>query len=180
VVALIVAQSAAMEYYECIVDQLFSRTGSLVEQLERRDSVPFRTRPLNRFIGEAILARNEVLSVLHLLDKPDATWEDAVMDRIYNDLRAEFDLADRYAAMESKLCSIQEALELVLDVAPDHRLLLLEVPVVLILAELVLVFTALRPACPRSHGPLQAARMAPGRPWANRGSRTGAQSRNLT
>ena len=50
------------------------------------------------------------------------------MDRIYNDLRAEFDLADRYAAMESKLCSIQEALELVLDVARDHRLLLLEVP----------------------------------------------------
>jgi uncharacterized Rmd1/YagE family protein len=45
VVALIVAQSAAMEYYERIVDQLFSRTGSLVEQLEHRGSVPFRTRP---------------------------------------------------------------------------------------------------------------------------------------
>ena len=143
VVALIVAQSAAMEYYERIVDQLFTRTGSLVEQLERRGSVPFRTRPLNRFIGEAILARNEVLSVLHLLDKPDATWEDAAMDRIYDDLRAEFDLADRYAAMESKLSSIREALELVLDVARDRRLLLLEVAVVvLILAELI--FTALR------------------------------------
>ena len=143
VVALIVAQSAAMEYYERIVDQLFARTGSLVEQLEHRGSVPFRTRPLNRFIGEAILARNEVLSVLHLLDKPDATWEDAAMDRIYDDLRAEFDLADRYAAMESKLRSIQEALELVLDVARDRRLLLLEVAVVvLILAELI--FSALR------------------------------------
>jgi uncharacterized Rmd1/YagE family protein len=142
VVALIVAQSATMEYYERIVDQLFTRTGSLVEQLERRGSVPFRTRPLNRFIGEAIHARNEVLSVLHLLDKPDATWEDAAMDRIYDDLRAEFDLADRYAAMESKLRSIQEALELVLDVARDRRLLLLEVAVVvLILAELI--FTAL-------------------------------------
>jgi uncharacterized Rmd1/YagE family protein len=54
VVALIIAQSAAMEYYERIVDQLFSRTGSLVEQLEHRGSVPSRTRPLNRFIGEAI------------------------------------------------------------------------------------------------------------------------------
>jgi hypothetical protein len=43
-VALIVAQSAAMEYYERIVDQLFSRTGSLLEQLEHRGSVPFRTR----------------------------------------------------------------------------------------------------------------------------------------
>jgi hypothetical protein len=41
-------------------------------------------------------------------------------------LRAEFDLADHYAAIESKLRSIQEALELVL--APrDRRLLLLEV-----------------------------------------------------
>jgi uncharacterized Rmd1/YagE family protein len=143
VVALIVAQSAAMEYYERIVDQLFARTGSVVEQLERRGSVPFRTRPMNRFIGEAILARNEVLSVLHLLDKPDATWEDAAMDRIYDDLRAEFDLIDRYAAMESKLRSIQEALELVVDVARDRRLLLLEVAVVvLILAELI--FSALR------------------------------------
>jgi required for meiotic nuclear division protein 1 len=142
VVALIVGQSAAMEYYEGIVDQLFSRTSSLVEQLERRGSVPFRTRPLNRFIGEAILARNEVLSVLHLLDKPDATWDDPSMDRIYDDLRAEFDLADRYAAMESKLRSIQEALELVLDVARDRRLLFLEIAVVvLILAELI--FTAM-------------------------------------
>jgi uncharacterized Rmd1/YagE family protein len=141
VVALIVAQSAAMEYYERIVEQLFVRTGSLVEQLERRGSVPFRTRPLNRFIGEAILARNEVLFVLHLLDKPDATWEDAAMDRIYDDLRAEFDLVDRYAALELKLRSIQEALELVLDVARDRRLLLLEATVVvLILAELA--FTA--------------------------------------
>ena len=65
------------------------------------------------------------------------------MDRIYDDLRAEFDLADRYSAMESKLHSIQEALELVLDVARDRRLLLLEVAVVvLILAELI--FTVLR------------------------------------
>jgi uncharacterized Rmd1/YagE family protein len=143
VVALIVAQSAAMEYYESIVEQLFVRTGSLVEELERRGSVPFRTRPLNRFIGAAIQVRNEVLSVLHLLDKPDATWEDAAMDRIYDDLREEFDLADRYAAMESKLRSIQEALELVLDVARDRRLLLLEATVVvLILAELA--FTVAR------------------------------------
>jgi uncharacterized Rmd1/YagE family protein len=58
------------------------------------DRPAFRTRPLNRFIGEAILARNEVLSVLHLLDKPDATWENVAMERIYDDLRAEFDLAD--------------------------------------------------------------------------------------
>jgi len=133
VVALTVAQSAAMEYYERLVDQLFARTRSLVERLETRGTVTLRTRQLHRFIGEAITHRTEVLSILHLLDKPDATWEDPAMDRIYDDLRAEFDLADRYAALESKLRSIQEALGLVLDVARDRRLVLLEVTVVLLI-----------------------------------------------
>jgi len=139
IVALTVAQSAAMEYYEQIVDDLTLRTRQLVERLEERGSVPLRTGGLHRFIGQAISIRTEVLSVLHLLDKPDATWEDPAMDRIYADLRAEFDLADRYDALESKLRSIQEALELVLDVARDRRLILLEVFVaLLILLEVVM------------------------------------------
>jgi uncharacterized Rmd1/YagE family protein len=139
VVALTVAQSAAMEYYEQVVDSLFARTSRMVERMEVRGTVPVRTKPLVRFIGEAITNRNEVLSVLHLLDKPDATWEDSAMDRIYDDLRTEFDLADRYAALEQKLRSVQEALELVVDVARDRRLLLLEVAVaVLILTEILL------------------------------------------
>jgi uncharacterized Rmd1/YagE family protein len=143
IVALTMAQSAAMEYYERIVEALFERTSTLVERLERKGTVPFRTRPLHRFIGEAISTRSEVLSILHLLDKPDAAWEDPAMDRIYDDLRAEFDLSDRYAALESKLRSIQEALELVLDVARDRRLILLEVAVVLLIL-IELLFSAAR------------------------------------
>lgn len=145
VVALTVGQSAAMEYYERLVDQLFARTSAMVERLETRGTVPLRTRPLHRFIGAAISNRNEVLSVLHLLDKPEATWEDPAMDRIYDDLREEFDLADRYAALESKLRSVQEALELVLDVARDRRLVLLEATIViLIVLELVLSVLSLK------------------------------------
>jgi required for meiotic nuclear division protein 1 len=72
IVALTVAQSAAMEYYERIVEDMFARTGSFVERLESTGRVQFRTRPLHRFIGQAIATRSEVLSVLHLLDKPDA------------------------------------------------------------------------------------------------------------
>jgi required for meiotic nuclear division protein 1 len=140
IVALTMAQSAAMEYYERIVEALFERTNVLAERLEKKGTVPFSTRPLHRFIGEAITTRTEVLSILHLLDKPDATWDDPAMDRIYDDLRAEFDLIDRYAALESKLRSIQEALELVLDVARDRRLVTLELVVaLLILIELFLM-----------------------------------------
>ena len=133
VIALTVAQSAAMEYYEGIVEEMFGRTDRLVERLEAHGTVPFGTRPLHRFIGAAIGVRNEVLSVLHLFDKPDEAWEDPGIDRIYEELRAEFDLSDRYQALELKLRSIQEALELVLDVARDRRLVLLELAIVLLI-----------------------------------------------
>jgi uncharacterized Rmd1/YagE family protein len=139
VVALTIAQSAAMEYYERIVDEMFVRTAAFVERLENKGTVPFRTRPMHRFLGQAITTRSEVLSVLNLLDKPEATWDDPGIDRIYADLRAEFDLGERYSALELKLRSIQEALELLVGVARDRQLLALEIAVVvLILMELLL------------------------------------------
>ena len=143
VIALTVAQSAAMEYYERIVEEMFARTGRIVDRLETKGSVPIRTRPLHRFIGTAISTRNEVLSILHLLDKPDEAWDDPGMDRIYDELRAEFDLVDRYGALELKLRSVQEALELVLDVARDRRLVLLEAAIVLLIV-LELLLSLLR------------------------------------
>ncbi|MFL5387951.1 MAG: hypothetical protein ACJ79C_04430, partial [Myxococcales bacterium] len=69
----------------------------------------------------------------------DEVWDDPELDRIYDDLRSEFDLTDRYQALESKLRGVQESLELVLDVARDRRMWILEVSIaLLILVELVL------------------------------------------
>jgi uncharacterized Rmd1/YagE family protein len=61
------------------------------------------------------------------------------MDRIYDELRAEFDLTDRYHSLEAKLRSVQEGLELVLDVARDRRLFAIEAAIVLLIVfEIVL------------------------------------------
>jgi len=140
-VALTVAQSTAMEYYERIVDQMFSDTDRFADRLERDGNMSIFTTKLHRFIGAAISTRSEVLSVLHLLDKPDVVWDDAGAERIYEELRSEFDLVDRYTALEFKLRSVQDALSLVVDVARDRRLVLLEASIVaLIVLEIVLSF----------------------------------------
>ena len=139
VVALTVAQSAAMDYYERIVDQMFVEADRLGSELEKAGTMPMRTRHLLKFIGATVGTRAEVLSVLHLLDMPDAAWDDPGAERIYHKLRAEFDLVDRYHSLELKLRSVQDTLEVITDVARDRRLLLLEATVVLlILLEIVL------------------------------------------
>ena len=134
VVAQTMAQSTAMEHYEGIVDDLFVRTGSIVRRLRKKGKVSMQVRPFHRFIGEAVNTRNDVLSNLHLLDKPEAVWEDSSMGRVYADLRGEFDLGDRYHTLESKLQGMQETLELVLDVARVRRIEFLEIAVLGIIA----------------------------------------------
>lgn len=141
VVAVSLAQSVAMEYYERIVDQMFTETDRLVDGLQKVGTVPVFTRKLHRFIGAAIGTRNEVFSVLHLFDKPDAAWDDPGAEKIYEQLRAEFDLMDRHQSLELKLRSVQEALELVTDIARDRRLVWLELSiVVLIVLEIAINF----------------------------------------
>ncbi|HEX3773280.1 MAG TPA: RMD1 family protein [Polyangiaceae bacterium] len=138
-VALTVAQSAAMEYYERIVDQMFGDTDHFVDRVEKSGNISVFTAKLQRFIGTAIGTRNEVISVLHLLDKPDVVWDDAGAERIYVELRSEFDLVDRYQSLELKLKSVQDALSLLADMARDRRLVLLETSVIgLILLEILL------------------------------------------
>ena len=62
IVALTVGQSAAMEYYERIVDQMFVKTDKIVEKLEKRGTISmFAPAGLHRFIGQAIGTRSEVL-----------------------------------------------------------------------------------------------------------------------
>jgi uncharacterized Rmd1/YagE family protein len=141
VVALTIQQSAAMEYYERIVDQMFGETDRLVDKLEKEGTMPVFTRKLHQFIGAAIGTRSEVLSVLHLFDKPDAAWDDPGAEKVYEELRAEFDLVDRHQSLELKLRSVQDALELVTDIARDKRLVSLEVSIVLLIClEIVLRF----------------------------------------
>jgi required for meiotic nuclear division protein 1 len=139
IVAHTIAQSAAMEYYERIVEEMFGNTDRMVARLEKVGTMPIFTRKLHRFIGAAISTRSEVLSVLHLFDKPDAAWDDQLAEKIYVQLRAEFDLVDRHHALELKLRSVQEALELVTDIARDKRLVWLEASIVgLIVLEIAL------------------------------------------
>jgi uncharacterized Rmd1/YagE family protein len=78
---------------------------------------------------------------LHLLDRPDLIWEDQEMDTGFSLLRANFDLPERFQALEYKLSLIQETLQILTDTARDRRVYWLEMAIVgLILFEVVMAF----------------------------------------
>lgn len=141
VIASTLAQSTSMEYYESLVEESWSQVDSLLSKLRETGTLGMMPAPINRQIAASLSLRSSVIRVLHLLDKPDLIWEDKLMDDIYGDLRAMFDLPERFQALEYKLHLIQQTLEVIVDTVRDRRLYWLELSIVLlILFEIIMSF----------------------------------------
>jgi uncharacterized Rmd1/YagE family protein len=141
VIASTLAQSTSMEYYESLVEEAWKQVDHMVAAMHRSGTNRWFPGPFNRRIAEALTLRSSVVRVLHLLDKPDLIWEDRIMDEIYGDLRAMFDLPERFQALEYKLQLIQQTLEVLVEATRDRRLYWLELTIVLlILFEIIMTF----------------------------------------
>jgi uncharacterized Rmd1/YagE family protein len=141
VIASTLAQSTSMEYYESLVEESWRQVDTLVTQLREKGTFSMHPAPINRKIAESLSLRSTVVRVLHLLDKPDLIWEDKVMDEIYGDLRAMFDLPERFQALEYKIGLIQQTLSVVVETIRDRRLYWLELAIVLLIVfEIVMSF----------------------------------------
>jgi uncharacterized Rmd1/YagE family protein len=139
VVSLVVAQSVGMEYYEEDVAHILGHIEQLARGLAETGRFRGSARPIMRFVGEAMLTRNQVVYTLALLDAPLATWESEPLARVYRALRTSFEIEDRYRALDHKLRIIGDNLELFADVSRYRRTMLLELGVfLLVLIEVVL------------------------------------------
>lgn len=139
VISLLLAQSVAMDYYEEDVQDILTRSEAITRSLQIAGRLPGRVGDLVKFIGSCIATKNGVIATLALFDKPDAAWEVQSLDRLYNSLRLELELDDRFRALEAKLRMIQENLVLLVDLSQHRSTWRLEVTVVLlILFEVIL------------------------------------------
>lgn len=137
VIAKTVSQSVAMECYEQLTDSVKSKVSTMVDKLEERGRINMSPEQLYKTVGYAMSIHSEVIGMLHLLDKPDLIWEDKIMDGLYAELRAAFDLGDRFKALEYKLTTIKDNLAILADTVKDARLHRLDFTiVVLILVEI--------------------------------------------
>lgn len=139
-VAFVIGQSVAMEYYEEDVDEILDRLDSVAAGLEEVGRFRGSGKELLQFVGRGLGLRNRVIHTLALLDSPALTWEDEMLDRLYRELRQSFAIEDRYRALDHKLHVIGDNLEIFVDLSQTRRSMLLEVLVVVLIAIEVVLF----------------------------------------
>ncbi len=140
IVAEVLAQSVAMDYYADDVAEIEAETDRIAGELRKVGRIPGRVPNTLQFIGLCIATRNDIISTLALFDKPDATWENEQLDRLWNGLRKMLELDDRYRALDAKLRMFQDNLVLLVDLARQRQTFALEFAVaVLIAAEMAIM-----------------------------------------
>jgi len=140
-IAVSVAQSAGVEYFELMTERLLFETSQLMEKLSRVGSVPLQTRPLLKIIGSIAATRQNIISNLSILDPPEETWKSKELEKLHRELQSNFDIDVRFKTLDRKMSLIQDNLEILSGLVTSRRSTLLETMIVcLIVLEIILAF----------------------------------------
>jgi uncharacterized Rmd1/YagE family protein len=140
IVAHVLAKSIVLSHYEERVATIFDRIERLAEELQRGDRRPTGGRELTRQIGDVLLTQTRTVGRVEITEKPEMTWDDPKLDRLYERLSMEYELRDRDVALSRKLDLIARTAQTYLDLLQNHQSLRVEwYIVVLILVEIVLI-----------------------------------------
>lgn len=140
VVAEILGKSVVLGHYETEIAEAFTAIEPLAIQMKTTPGkLPWKQKDLVRTIGEAMLAEHSLVARAELLEKPDLLWDNGELDRMYGRLEDEYELRERYLALDTKLGVISKAAQTMLELAQTKRSLHVEYYIVgLIVFEVVL------------------------------------------
>jgi len=140
VVAEILAKSAVLTHYESRVATVFDGVEPLAVALKQGRQRTMRGRQLLRQIGEVLEIQARTVGRVEVAEKPELTWDEPELDRLYERLAAEYELHDRDRALGRKLELIGRTAETLLDLLDTRRSLRLEWYIVILIAvEIVLI-----------------------------------------
>lgn len=139
VVAEVLARSVVLAHLEIQVNYAFDRVEPLAERLSRGRRPGGREKDLLVQLGEALLTRTRTVGRVEVVEKPEILWDRPDLERLFDRLAAEYDLAERDRALNRKLSLVSDVTHTLFDMIQERQVLRVEwYIVILIVFEIVL------------------------------------------
>jgi len=129
-----------LDYYANQTELLLEETNSHTQLLAKKGTLHISGRNLKKFIGKTLLIKNRIAENLYIFDSPVETWENEELDRLYNELKKNFDLNERFRDVSEGLNIVRDNLELFKDILQYRNSVLLEWVVIILIAIEVIHF----------------------------------------
>ena len=139
VVAEVLARSVVLERFESRVGSTFETFQPMAAGLGSGRLTRVNYRNLLNRLGDVLLDQQEMVGRIAITDKPDVLWDHPQLERLYARLDDEFEIPDRFEAVEAKLNMIGRIIQTSIDLVQNRRSMRVEwYIVILIVAEVVL------------------------------------------
>lgn len=132
-VAMTIGQSAALEFFEVIADDLLNDSSSLMKNLAAGRRLPWNDKKILKTIGTSATARQRIISNVWVLDPPEDTWKSAELEFLFKELQQNFDIDMRFKTLEKKLTIVQDNNEILADLVTSRKTAFLELLIVLLI-----------------------------------------------
>ena len=141
IISLNIAQSLALDHYQEEVDHLLEKSREISVKLQRTGRISNSRIELSKFIGEIMNLRNRMADNLYIFESPPFAWKDKKLTDIDEKLNLEFDVSNRFKAIQHGLNIVKENHEFFNDLLQHKHSSLLEwIIIILILFEVAHLF----------------------------------------
>jgi uncharacterized Rmd1/YagE family protein len=135
IVSQVLAQTIGMEFYEQKASQMLEEFRNMTDTMEKTgDLNTDETGSLVRLLAQNNSILTDVLTQLRVLDRSEIAWRFGEYDALWQGLRSEFDLQQRFGAMETKLKLIHDNHPLFLEVLHHKKSTRMEIIIIALIA----------------------------------------------
>lgn len=141
VLALLLARSVGLDRYERRANPLLQEGAQTLHAFARGGRTPWAVAELVRRLARSTESRIELAQWFVHLDRPEATWNDPVADKLYGLLSDHLELRERQQLLTHQMTVVEDGLSRVLGVWEGRHARGLEWAILLlILVEVIMAF----------------------------------------
>ncbi|KAK1409514.1 hypothetical protein QVD17_36040 [Tagetes erecta] len=117
----VLGQSIALDYYVRQVDELVGEFTDINSGMEKTGTFRMKKKRLFQLVGKANSNLADVILKLGLFERSDIAWKDAKYAQIWEYLRDEFELTQRFASLDFKLKFVEHNIRFLQEILQNRK-----------------------------------------------------------
>ncbi|KAA8539365.1 hypothetical protein F0562_026057 [Nyssa sinensis] len=135
----VLGQSIALDYYVRQVDGMVAEFTDINRGMEKTGTFTMERKKLFQLVGKANSNLADVILKLGLFERSDIAWKDAKYAQIWEYLRDEFELSQRFASLDFKLKFVEHNIRFLQEILQNRKSDFLEWLIIILIGAEILI-----------------------------------------
>ncbi|XP_073125565.1 protein RETARDED ROOT GROWTH-LIKE [Henckelia pumila] len=135
----VLGQSIALDYYVRQVDGMVAEFTDINRGMEKTGTFTMKRKKLFQLVGKANSNLADVILKLGLFERSDIAWKDAKYAQIWEFLRDEFELTQRFASLDFKLKFVEHNIRFLQEILQNRKSDFLEWLIIVLIGAEILI-----------------------------------------